>query len=71
MVGILSTVNSLSNHLTHLEEMHRALDKKIIRHYERHDSDDAVKIEKLEKLSLKKEIEHLRNKIKEMKNGDK
>ena len=51
--------------------MHRALDKKIIRHYERHDSDDAVKIEKLEKLSLKKEIEHLRNKIKEMKNGDK
>ena len=71
MVGILSTVNSLSNHLTHLEEMHRALDEKITRHYDRHDSDDVVKIEKLEKLSLKKEIEHLRNKIKEMKNGDK
>jgi hypothetical protein len=71
MVGILSTVNSLSNHLTHLEEMHRALDEKITRHYDRHDSDDAVKIEKLEKLSLKKEIEHLRNKIKEMKHGDK
>ncbi|MDA9843057.1 DUF465 domain-containing protein [bacterium] len=71
MVGILSTVNSLSNHLTHLEEMHRALDEKITRHYDRHDSDDAVKIEKLEKLSLKKEIEHLRNKIKEMQHGDK
>jgi hypothetical protein len=70
-VEILSSIKSLSNHLVHLEEMHRALDKKIIRHYERHDSDDAVKIEKLEKLSLKKEIEHLRNKIKEMKNGDK
>ena len=55
----------------HLEEIHRALDKKITRHYERHDSDDAVKIEKLEKLSLKKEIEYLRNKIKEMKHGDK
>jgi len=67
----LSTVNSLSNHLTHLEEMHRALDEKITRHYDRHDSDDAVKIEKLEKLSLKKEIEHLRNKIKEMQHGDK
>lgn len=67
----MSTVNSLSNHLTHLEEMHRALDEKITRHYDRHDSDDAVKIEKLEKLSLKKEIEHLRNKIKEMQHGDK
>ena len=51
--------------------MHRALDEKITRHYDRHDSDDAVKIEKLEKLSLKKEIEHLRNKIKEMQHGDK
>ena len=67
----MSTVNSLSNHLTHLEEMHRALDEKITRHYDRYDSDDAVKIEKLEKLSLKKEIEHLRNKIKEMQHGDK
>lgn len=68
---ILSSIKSLSNHLVHLEEIHRALDKKITRHYERHDSDDAVKIEKLEKLSLKKEIEYLRNKIEEMKHGNK
>ena len=68
---ILSSIKRLSNHLVHLEEIHRALDEKITRHYDRHDNDDAVKIEKLEKLSLKKEIEHLRNKIKEMKHGDK
>ena len=67
----MSSIKSLSNHLVHLEEIHRALDKKIIRHYERYDSDDAVKIEKLEKLSLKKEIEYLRNKIEEMKHGNK
>jgi|TARA_R110001606_G_scaffold386177_3_gene550088 hypothetical protein len=65
----MSTIISLTNHLVHLEDIHRTLDEKITKHYERHDSDESVKIEKLEKLALKKEIEDLRNKIKEMQDG--
>jgi hypothetical protein len=67
----MSTLQSLSNHLKHLEEIHRELDKKITRHWEHHDSDDKVKQEKLEKLSLKREIEQLRSSIEEMQNEDK
>jgi hypothetical protein len=62
----VSTVQSLTNHLKHLEDIHRELDKKITRHWEHHDSDDKVRQEKYEKLSLKREIEELKNKIKEM-----
>lgn len=50
--------------------MHRELDSKITRHWEHHDSDDKVKQEKLEKLSLKREIEQLRSRIEEMQNED-
>ena len=67
----MSTLQSLSNHLKHLEEIHRELDKKITRHWEHHDSDDKVKQEKLEKLSLKREIAQLRSRIEEMQNEDK
>ena len=66
----MSTLQSLSNHLKHLEEIHRELDKKITRHWEHHDSDDKVKQEKLEKLSLKREIEQLRSRIEEMQDED-
>ena len=66
----MSTVQSLTNHLNHLEDIHRELDKKITRHWEHHDSDDKVRQEKYEKLSLKREIEELRNRIKEMQNED-
>lgn len=67
----MSTIVSLTNHLKHLEDMHRELDKKITRHWEHHDSDDKVKQEKFEKLALKREIEELKIKIEEMKqNGD-
>ena len=62
----MSTVQSLTNHLNHLEDIHRELDSKITRHWEHHDSDDKVRQEKFEKLSLKREIEELKNKIKEM-----
>ena len=62
----MSTLQSLSNHLKHLEDIHRELDKKITRHWEHHDSDDKIRQEKLEKLTLKREIEELKNKIKEM-----
>ena len=62
----MSTLQSLSNHLKHLEEIHRELDKKITRQWEHHDSDDKVMQEKYEKLSLKREIEELRSRIKEM-----
>jgi len=62
----VSTVQSLTNHLNHLEDIHRELDSKITRHWEHHDSDDKVRQEKYEKLSLKREIEELKNKIKEM-----
>ena len=67
----MSTLQSLSNHLKHLEDIHRELDKKITRHWEHHDSDDKVRQEKFEKLSLKREIEELKIKIKEMGNEDK
>ena len=50
--------------------MHRELDKKIIRHWEHHDSDDKIRQEKLEKLALKRSIEDLKIKIEEMKNGN-
>ncbi len=59
----MSTLQSLSNHLKHLEEIHRELDKKITRHWEHHDSDDKVNKEKLEKLALKREIEDLKLKL--------
>jgi len=64
----MSTLQSLSNHLKHLEEIHRELDKKITRHWEHHDSDDKIRQEKLEKLSLKREIEELKMKIEEKAN---
>lgn len=67
----MSTVQSLTNHLKHLEDIHRELDKKITRHWEHHDSDDKVRQEKFEKLALKREIEELRTKIKEMQNESK
>jgi|TARA_R110001592_G_scaffold144440_1_gene367558 hypothetical protein len=56
----MSSIQSLTNHLKHLEEMHRELDKKITRHWEHHDSDDKVRQEKYEKLALKREIEDLK-----------
>ena len=67
----MSTVESLTNHLKHLEDIHRELDKKITRHWEHHDSDDKIRQEKLEKLTLKREIEELKMKIEEMKNEGK
>ena len=67
----MSTVQSLTNHLKHLEDINRKLDSKITRHWEHHDSDDKVRQEKFEKLSLKREIEELKIKIKEMENEDK
>ena len=66
----MSTVQSLTNHLKHLEDIHRELDSKITRHWEHHDSDDKVRQEKFEKLSLKREIEELKIRIGEMKNED-
>ena len=67
----MSTVQSLTKHLKHLEDIHRELDKKITRHWEHHDSDDKIRQEKLEKLTLKREIEELKMKIEEMKNEGK
>jgi len=59
----MSSIQSLTNHLKHLQEMHRELDKKITRHWEHHDSDDKVRQEKYEKLALKREIEDLKKMI--------
>lgn len=59
----MSSIQSLTNHLKHLQEMHRELDKKITRHWEHHDSDDKVRQEKFEKLALKREIEGLKKMI--------
>ena len=59
----MSSIQSLTNHLKHLQEMHRELDKKITRHWKHHDSDDKVRQEKYEKLALKREIEDLKKMI--------
>jgi len=64
----MSSVQSLTNHLKHLQEMHRELDKKITRHWEHHDSDDKVRQEKYEKLALKREIEDLKTMIEQKTN---
>jgi hypothetical protein len=66
----MSTLKSLSNHLKVLEERHRDLDKKIADDYEHHMDDTILANEKIEKLELKREIEELKNKIKEMGNED-
>ena len=66
----MSTLQSLSNHLKHLEDLHRTLDEKITRHYQHHDSDDKVRQEKYEKLSLKREIEELKEQIKELEESE-
>ena len=64
----MSSIQSLTNHLKHLQEMHRELDKKITRHWEHHDSDDKVRREKYEKLALKREIEDLKTMIEQKTN---
>lgn len=64
----MSTVNSLQNHLNHLQEIHRKLDNKIERNYNHYLNDIDLKKLKLEKLTLKEEIEKLKIKIEEKKN---
>jgi len=64
----VSTVKSLQNHLKHLEEIHRKLDNKIERNYNHYLNDIDLKKLKLEKLTLKEEIEKLKIKIEEKKN---
>jgi hypothetical protein len=67
----VSTVNSLQNHLKHLEEIHRKLDKKIERNYNHYLNDIDLKKLKLEKLTLKEEIEKLKLKIEDKKSEGK
>jgi hypothetical protein len=66
----MSTVESLTNHLKHLEELHRRLDDKITDDWKHHVTGTAQQ-EKLEKLVLKREIEELKMKIEEKKNEGK
>ena len=54
----MSTVQSLTNHLKHLEDIHRELDKKITRHWEHHDSDDKVDKRSLRNLLLKEKLKN-------------
>lgn len=67
----MSTVKSLTNHLQHLEEIHRKLDKKIERNYNHYLNDIDLKKLKLEKLTLKEEIEKLKLKIEDKKSEGK
>ena len=60
---IMSSKESLQNHLKVLETRHRELDKKIESDYEHHMDDTVLANEKVEKLNLKREIEELKNKI--------
>ena len=67
----MSTVESLTNHLKHLEEIHRNLDKKIDEEYAHYLNNSDLEKMKLEKLTLKREIEDLKIKIEEKQNGNK
>lgn len=67
----MSTVESLTNHLKHLENIHRSLDKKIEEEYAHYLNNSDLEKMKLEKLTLKREIEDLKIKIEEKQNGDK
>lgn len=65
----MSTLKSLSNHLKVLETRHRELDKKIADDYDHHMDDTVLANEKIEKLNLKREIEELKEQIKELEDG--
>ena len=67
----MSTLKSLSNHLKVLETRHRELDKKIADDYDHHMDDTVLANEKIEKLNLKREIEELKEQIKELEDVDK
>ena len=67
----MSTVESLTNHLKHLEDIHRNLDKKIEEEYAHYLNNGDLEKMKLEKLTLKREIEDLKVKIEEKQNGNK
>ena len=71
MVEIVSSVESLTNHLKHLEDIHRNLDKKIEEEYAHYLNNSDLEKMKLEKLTLKREIEDLKIKIEEKQNGNK
>jgi len=71
MVEVVSTVESLTNHLKHLEDIHRNLDKKIEEEYSHYLNNSDLEKMKLEKLTLKREIEDLKIKIEEKQNGNK
>ena len=59
----MSSKQSLINHLATLMDRHRALDKKVVDDYENHVDDSIVTSEKLQKLTLKKEIDALQQEI--------
>ena len=59
----MSSKQSLINHLATLMDRHRALDKKVADDYENHVDDSIVTSEKLQKLTLKKEIDALQQEI--------
>ena len=65
----MSTLSSLSNHLKVLEERHREIDKKIADDYDHFMDDTALANEKIEKLNLNREIEELKEQIKELEDG--
>ncbi len=67
----MSSLKSLSNHLKVLEARHRELDDKITDDYEHHMDDTVLANEKIEKLNLKREIEELKDNIKELEGVDK
>ena len=54
---------SLINHLSHLMDRHRSLDKKVVDDYKNRVDDSVIQKEKFEKLALKREIEELQRQI--------
>lgn len=56
-------VDKIKHHINHLKEKHSIIDNKIKDSYNHHEPDEILKKLKIEKLTLKQEIDSLEHKI--------
>jgi len=59
----MSSKETLINHLSHLMDRHRALDKKVTDDYKNRIDNSVIQKEKFEKATLKREIDRLQKQI--------
>jgi len=59
----MSSVEKLKHHLEHLKEKHKVLNRKVEEAYNHYDADEKIKMLKLEKLKLRREMFECEQKI--------